>query len=90
MLEKKIELLFIVWWFVNNHIIQFQIEKIPVVRLFFACGKCLSFITVLVYCLLIKDSILSSIGQAAIASYLAFLIQYLYDIIPIRNYVRKR
>jgi len=77
------------WWLSNNTIIQNIISKIPIIRLIFSCCKCTSGVIAALYLIYTTtgydlDSTIQIIGLTACSSFAGMLIQFIYDIIPIK------
>lgn len=78
------------WWLTNNTIIQNIISKLPIIRLVFTCCKCTSGVVAFIYLIYVAsgcynlDSIIQILGLTACSSFTGMLIQFVYDLIPIR------
>ena len=77
------------WWLTNNTIIQNIISKIPIIRLIFSCCKCTSGVIAALYLIYTTtefnlDSTIQIIGLTACCSFAGMLIQFIYDVIPIK------
>lgn len=85
----KIEILayiiFIAWFVTNNLVIQNLFKRIPLVRLIVSCIQCLTFVTVLTYMLVQDQGVLHAFGIASICSYGSVLVNFLYNILPIKR-----